>query len=75
MKEYIEAVKCNVAMVGYRGYSDSEGEPTEEGLKIDSKAIINFLSNLDSLQNSPLIIHGRSLGGAVAIHSLDSETQ
>lgn len=68
-------VKCNVVMVGYRGYSDSDGTPSEKGLKIDSKTIINFVTSLDNLKHSDIFIHGRSLGGAVAIECLDEKVE
>ena len=62
--------------MAYRGYSYSDKikEPNEEGLKLDSEAIIAFLSNppenFKKYINKQLIfLQGRSLGGAVAIHT------
>ncbi len=36
-------VGVNVLAVGYRGYGRSEGEPTEAGMKLDARAIANFV--------------------------------
>jgi len=33
--KYIKNVNTNILVIAYRGYSDSEGTPTEEGLKSD----------------------------------------
>ena len=35
-------VRYNVLAVAYRGYSDSEGIPSEEGIKMDGEAILKF---------------------------------
>ena len=75
---YHEA-NCDVLAVAYRGYSSSSGKPTEEGLKLDAAAVINFL-NKDLAQfyanRGGVFILGRSLGGAVAaatVASLDDK--
>jgi len=31
-----EKLKVNILMVSYRGYSSSEGRPSEKGIKIDA---------------------------------------
>lgn len=35
----------NVIVVAYRGYSYSEGSPTERGLQMDAEAMLEFLKN------------------------------
>jgi fermentation-respiration switch protein FrsA (DUF1100 family) len=35
----------NIVAFGYRGYSYSEGTPSEEGLKIDVDAIVEYVKN------------------------------
>lgn len=35
----VKKVGVNVLCMAYRGYSKSEGTPSEEGLKIDARAI------------------------------------
>ncbi|KAJ8922354.1 hypothetical protein NQ315_004297 [Exocentrus adspersus] len=58
---------CNILLVEYRGYGLSEGSPSEEGLYMDAKASIDYLSSRKDINHSEIIIFGRSLGGAVAI--------
>lgn len=54
-------------MVAYRGYSDSEGTPSEEGLSLDAEAIFEYLENSPDINPESIFLFGRSLGGAVAI--------
>ena len=54
----------------YRGYSNSEGYPTEIGLKMDADAIIQYIENEVEIDKKTLFIQGRSLGGAVAVHTV-----
>jgi len=60
--------------IAYRGFSESEGSPNEIGLKLDADAIVEFLrkpnQGVENIMNTDLLfLHGRSLGGAVAIHT------
>ena len=32
IKTYMERIQCNFLIVAYRGFSDSEGVPSEEGI-------------------------------------------
>jgi len=57
-----------VFILSYRGYGESEGEPTEEGLKIDSKAAFEFVLNRDDVDKTKIFVFGCSLGGAVATY-------
>ncbi len=67
----------NILIVGYRGYGYSEGTPTEEGLMIDSEAILDFILNKRDSEVSKYVnvnnvyVFGRSLGGAVALYIVD----
>ncbi|KAJ7168816.1 Alpha/Beta hydrolase protein [Mycena filopes] len=58
---------CNVLMVSYRGYADSEGTPSENGLSKDAQAAIDYVEADAELSRAPIILYGLSLGGAVAI--------
>ena len=57
----------NVFILSYRGYSNSQGKPSEQGLKFDSQAAFDYLLNCDKINSQQIIVFGRSLGGAVAI--------
>lgn len=63
-----EHCDANILIVGYRGYGHSEGTPTEEGLKLDSEAILDWALKHPDIDNNKIFVFGRSLGGAVAIH-------
>ena len=64
--------KCHadIILVAYRGYSDSEGKPSQKGLEKDSEAILTYA--IDYKQNKKsdidIFVMGRSLGGAVTFH-------
>jgi abhydrolase domain-containing protein 17 len=51
----------------YRGYGTSEGFPTEENVYRDADAAYEYLTNELKIPPEKIIVHGRSLGGAVAI--------
>jgi fermentation-respiration switch protein FrsA (DUF1100 family) len=56
----------NVLIFDYRGYGQSEGKPTEEGLYKDARAAWNYLTQTRGINDKNIILFGRSLGGAVA---------
>ncbi|KAI2504481.1 alpha/beta hydrolase [Fragilaria crotonensis] len=62
-------LKCNILMVEYRGYGDSDSvTPNEAGLKLDAEAALHFVHDHALLDSSQIFLFGRSLGGAVAFH-------
>jgi fermentation-respiration switch protein FrsA (DUF1100 family) len=62
----VKQLNTNVVILGYRGYSYSEGTPSEEGLKLDAEATLEYVLNRDDINTDRLFVMGRSLGGAVA---------
>ncbi|OJA13758.1 hypothetical protein AZE42_01551 [Rhizopogon vesiculosus] len=62
-------MRCNVLMLSYRGYGHSEGSPSETGEAPLSNAqtALDYVTSHPYLRNSPVIIYGQSIGGAVAI--------
>ena len=50
----------------YRGYGQSEGKPSEQGLYRDGAAAWRFLTEQKQFAPQNIVIFGRSLGGAVA---------
>jgi uncharacterized protein len=54
----------SIFLLDYRGYGRSEGAPTEEGLYLDAEAALDFLG--ERIGFDRIVVHGRSLGGAVA---------
>ncbi|CAK63677.1 unnamed protein product (macronuclear) [Paramecium tetraurelia] len=67
---YFQNVKCNILIIAYRGYSDSTGKPSEQGLKLDGESIVNYLFHRNDIDHSKIFVHGKSLGGAVACHAM-----
>lgn len=57
----------SVLAAEYRGYGDSEGAPSEEGLAADARAAHAALRERATARGERVVVHGRSLGGAVAI--------
>jgi pimeloyl-ACP methyl ester carboxylesterase len=57
----------NILTMDYRGYGKSTGTPTEEGLNLDADAVLAWALQHPKLQGSPIVLFGRSLGGAVAV--------
>jgi len=58
----------NVFIFDYRGYGHSRGAPTEQGLYLDAEAAWRHLRDARGFRDDEIIIFGRSLGGAVAVH-------
>lgn len=59
--------------LSYRGYGDSEGTPTEQGIYQDARAAIEYAQS-QGLMNDQLFIYGESLGSGVAVQ-MASEQQ
>lgn len=49
-------------MLEYRGYGLSKGSPSEEGLYMDARSAIDFLSSRQDVNHKQIIVFGRSLG-------------
>ncbi|MGH7455898.1 MAG: alpha/beta hydrolase, partial [bacterium] len=60
-----EQVPANLFIFDYRGFGRSEGTPTEEGCYLDAVAAFNWLAA--QKPELPIIVHGHSLGSAVAV--------
>jgi len=60
-------IGLNVLIIDYRGYGNSGGRPTEQGIYRDATATYDYLMQRDDMQGQNMISYGASLGGAVAI--------
>jgi len=60
-----QSIPANLLMFDYRGYGRSTGSPSEEGCYRDAEAAYDWLAGKHP--GLPIIAHGHSLGGAVAI--------
>jgi fermentation-respiration switch protein FrsA (DUF1100 family) len=50
----------------YRGYGESEGQPSEEGTYLDAMAAYKWLTEEKKVSPDDIILFGRSLGGSIA---------
>ena len=62
---FTSRLDANVFAVDYRGFGDSEGHPTVQGVGRDARAAWNFLIDQGAKPQDILII-GHSLGTAIA---------
>lgn len=63
----LQLLGLDVLMVDYRGYGHSEGQPSEDGLYRDADAAWRWLVEARGVDPKRIVVHGRSLGGAVAV--------
>lgn len=56
----------NVFIVDYRGYGQSQGEPSEQGTYRDAAAAWQYLQTERGIADSAIVVMGRSLGGSIA---------
>ncbi len=63
----ITAAGSSVLMIDYRGHGKSGGRPTENGLYADAKTGYQLLEQM-GFRPEQIVLHGESIGCAVAIH-------
>ncbi|CAA2989587.1 bem46 isoform X2 [Olea europaea subsp. europaea] len=61
----LQRLQCNVFMLSYRGYGESEGFPSQDGITKDAQAALDHLFQRTDIDTSRIVVFGRSLGGAV----------
>eukprot|EP00483_Globobulimina_turgida_P004783 UN04792 len=64
-------LNVNIFILSYRGYGESEGIPNEDGIKIDAMTAFEYVckNKKNEIDMDKIYLFGRSLGGAVAIHT------
>eukprot|EP00834_Sanchytrium_tribonematis_P002202 NODE_63_length_26141_cov_1.022656.p13 type:complete len:266 gc:universal NODE_63_length_26141_cov_1.022656:15229-16026(+) len=62
-------IVANVVSFDYRGYGISKGKPSQYNLIQDGKSIIRYFSSF----YDEIYVVGHSLGGSVAVHSVDDK--
>ncbi len=58
----------SILFMNYRGYGNSDGRPGQNALFADALFIFDFISKKYHISPEKIILMGRSLGSAVAIH-------
>jgi len=66
--EIFNSLGLNVFIIDYRGYGNSEGNINEQNSYDDTRAAWNYLIETRGIEDKDIILHGRSLGGAIAAH-------
>jgi fermentation-respiration switch protein FrsA (DUF1100 family) len=64
-----------VLMLDYRGYGQSEGEPSLPSIYQDIQAAFDWLAKAPEVHGKPLVVLGQSIGGALAVHYLAEHPQ
>ncbi|MBN1993769.1 MAG: alpha/beta hydrolase [Anaerolineae bacterium] len=64
--EIFHRLGLSVLIIDYRGYGQSEGQPSEQGTYLDAEAAWHYLVKERQIPPGQIILFGRSLGGAVA---------
>jgi len=69
LKEYLflRGMGLNILAVDYRGFGESDGNPTEAGLGLDGRACHYYIRYKKQIPSRKIIIYGVGLGAAVAI--------
>lgn len=66
--EDLRDVPMDVFIFDYRGYGKSKGIASEKGTGLDVMAAYEVArARLGGMENPPIVVYGRSLGGAVAL--------
>ncbi len=63
----LRALGLSLFAFDYRGYGESEGKPTEQGLYRDAEAAYRYLRETLSVSPERIVFFGHSLGSAVAV--------
>ena len=61
------AMGLNVMVFNYRGFGNSEGDASEEGIYLDTEAAYQYLSKRKQLSDDSITVLGYSLGGGPAV--------
>jgi len=68
MELFRERFGVSVMVFDYRGYGKSEGQPNQAGVLADGAAALDWLCKRTDQSPDRIILMGRSLGAAVAVH-------
>jgi uncharacterized protein len=67
-------LRLSIFIYDYRGYGESEGNPSEAGTYFDSEAGWHYLINKRKIAAEKIIVFGRSLGGSISAWLADAYT-
>lgn len=64
----LHRIGAAVMIIDYRGYGQSEGSISEQGMYLDAEAAYDYALKRAQAQGRKLVVFGRSLGGVAAVH-------
>ena len=64
--EQLRQKDFNLLAIDYRGYGKSTGRPSEYGIYADAEAAYDYLKKHERVDESKIVIYGKSLGGGPA---------
>jgi fermentation-respiration switch protein FrsA (DUF1100 family) len=67
-RDLVQVLGLDVVLMDYRGYGESGGRPSEEGLYADGEAIVAAVA-ARGVGAERIVLFGESLGGAVALET------
>lgn len=70
-----DPVNTHVLSFDYRGYGESTGSPSEQGIIIDAITVANWAIHTAGIPPERIVIFGQSLGSAVAIALVNEVAQ
>lgn len=62
----IESQGASVFLYDYRGYGNSTGSPSEQGIYSDGEAVVHYLRHQRGIPEKQMVFYGKSLGSTVA---------
>ncbi len=63
---YTDTSRYHLLAIDYRGFGQSSGSPTEQGLITDASALVDFAMHTAGVSPDRIVLLGQSLGTAVA---------
>ncbi|WP_340103718.1 alpha/beta hydrolase [Rhodohalobacter sp. 8-1] len=69
--EAYSTMPVNLVLFDYRGYGLSSGEPSVEGIQTDARAMIDVAQNLSEEYQTPLYVHGHSMGSFLSTYTAE----
>ena len=64
--KFFNSMRMNVFVFDYRGFGNSSGSPSEQGLYKDARAAYDFLVTRSDINQDKIVAYGKSLGAPVA---------
>jgi hypothetical protein len=68
LRRTLQNLPVNLVAFDYRGYGQTDGEPSVEDLKSDAMRVYNWLVEERGVSADSLIVHGHSMGSFMATH-------